>query len=97
MIDVLAGTKRGQRQPWKCGWTKMARANVLPKQAGPPDVIIAVKISATNCRGGMELKPPENHANRKRAHQQIGRANRRIGIDPLCGPGFPADFRISIV
>ena len=52
MIDVLSRRESCQRKPGKARRTKMAGAHVVPKQTGPLDVVIAVKITAANTAGG---------------------------------------------
>src|ERR1043165_5685913 len=47
MIDVLPGVERRQRQPRKRR-RKMTRPQVVPNQARPLDVIVAVEISAAD-------------------------------------------------
>src|SRR5882724_2750661 len=50
MIDVVFWIESGKRQPGKLRW-KTSAAQRFPKQAAPLDVIVTIKISATNCRG----------------------------------------------
>jgi hypothetical protein len=60
LIGVVGRTEGCQGQPGESG-REVTISQPIPQQLTPLDVIVTVKVSATNA-GGRELKPPENES-----------------------------------
>ena len=82
MINVIVRVQRGKGQPTKGRRKEMFRAHILPEQARPFDVIVAVKISAAYCRCRI-LQVPKHQDNRDSARGQVGCSHGRFGLNPV--------------
>ena len=69
VVDVIVRIKSRQWQPRERRW-KTAVADRLPNDPAPLGMIVTIKISAADRRGG-ELKPPKYNADRNYADDKL--------------------------